>query len=435
MAYNPDEARDDHGKWTHGGGSGHYDKLTVNTILNDPNSEKAGSRSNSDIAKILNARGQEALKALGVASGVINPPKGKVPADPKETNLLSSAVASEIEDELKRGGRDAEDWYTSKMKDAMNIAEQMHPEIKGDPAAKFAFTASMAITSQGETVPSNTRLADQAYEVFEKTGKFPTDVKADAQIMMNNNFGKLNKLITALGVAGTQKFLDQEFTVGELKKLGHTVTGENVGTKVYGSAILGAKIGQGFYQNLNGNFKPLTADMWLMRSWGRLTGTLVGGVDITKPQARFEAALKAEGQKVPKGQEDMVNRAAEIRLAHTKNFYDNREEFDSGKQTKSELVYAAERYEQAVDGIKDQPSGGGQRQHIRDVFDQAQQKLKDAGHPMSIADMQATWWYPEKRLYTKMGSRNTERLNTDYATELRKLAIEKGIKLAIERKA
>jgi len=43
--------------------------------------------------------------------------------------------------------------------------------------------------------------------------------------------------------------------------------------------------------------------------------------------------------------------------------------------------------------------------------------------------MQATWWYPEKRLYSKLGSRNTERINTDYATELGKLATDKGVKL------
>lgn len=58
MTFNPNEARDDHGKWTSGGGSGHYDKLTANTILNGP-SAKPGSRSNSDIAKELNARGKQ----------------------------------------------------------------------------------------------------------------------------------------------------------------------------------------------------------------------------------------------------------------------------------------------------------------------------------------------------------------------------------------
>lgn len=427
MAYNPNEARDNHGMWTRGG---NYDKLSVNDILNNPKSEKPGSRGNSEIAKILNARGQAALKALGIESGVIDPPEGKKGSDPKEDNILSSAIASEIEDELKRGGKDAEDWYTSKMKDAMDIAEKLHPELKNNPAAKFAFTSAMAITSQNQTVQINTKLADQVYTAFEKTGKFPTDIgagKASSQI--NANFVKLNALIEKGGVMGTKKFFDQEFTVGELGKMGYDVTGENKSTKVYGSAVLGPKIGQGFYQNLNGNFQPLTADMWLMRGWGRLTGTLTGTVDVAKPQAKFEAALKAEGKDVPKSQEDMVNLAVRIRLDHTKNFHDNRKDFDSGKLVKSKLIYAAERYEEAVDGIKDQPSGGGQRQHIRDVFDQAQMKLKEAGHPMTIADMQATWWYPEKRLYTKMGSRSTEKLNTDYATEFKKLAEEKGLKL------
>ena len=316
------------------------------------------------------------------------------------------------------------------MKDAMGIAEKMHPEMANNPAAKFAFTAAMAITSQNQTVQINTALADKAYGVFEKTGKFPTDMEAGkAGISINGNFDKLNKLIGTLGVAGAQMFLDKEYTVGDLAKLGQPVSGENVGTKVYGSAILGPKIGQGFYQNLNGNFKPLTADMWLMRGWGRLTGTLTGTVDVTKPQARLEAALKAAGQEVPPTQDKMVKLATDIRLSHTRDFQKNREDFDAGKKAKSELTYAAERYELAVGGIKDQPGSGGERQHIRDVFDQAQQKLADAGHKMTIADMQATWWYPEKRLYTKMGSRNTERLNTDYSTELRKMATEKGVKL------
>jgi hypothetical protein len=420
MTFNPDEPRDAHGRW----GSGAYDALTVNSILNSSEVAKAGSRSNEDIAKELNARGQAALKELGISSGVIDAPS------PKADNIVSSAIASEIANELSRGAaKHADDWYTSKMNDAMSVAEKMHPEMVNNPAAKFAFTAAMAVTSQGETVPSNTRLADKAYEEFAKTGKFPTNMEASAQKMMNNGFDKLNKLIDTTGVAGTQKFLDKEFTVGELTKMGYPITGENMGTKVYGSAILGPKIGQGFYQNLNGNFKPLTADMWLMRSWGRLTGTLTGTSDVAKPKARFEAALKAAGQKVPGTQASMVKKAAEIRLIHTRDFSNDREAFDAGKKAKSELTYAAERYELAVKGIKDQPGSGSQRQHIRDVFDQAQQKLADAGHKMTIADMQATWWYPEKRLYTKMGSRNTERLITDYSTELRKMATGKGVKL------
>lgn len=423
--------RDDHGKWTSGGGTGTYEKLTVNSILNGPQLAKTGSRLAEEIAKELNERGQAALKELGVASGIIESPSGKnATSDPVEDNIISSAIASEIENELTRGGVHADNWYTTKVDEAMSIAQKLHPEMAKSPAAKFAYTAAMAITSQGETVPSNTRLADAAYEVYAKTGKFPTDIEAKAQGMMNGNFEKLNKMIEELGVAGTKKFLDKQFTVKELEAMGYTVGGgEKKTTVVYGSAILGPKIGQGFYQNLNGNYAPLTTDMWFMRGWGRLTGTLTGTVDLAKPQARLEAALKDAGEKIPKDHEGMVKMAEELFSAHERDFKKNRAEYDSGAKTKSEVIYAADRFLQANSGIKDMPASGGQRQHIRDVFEQARQKLKEVGHDMTIADMQATWWYPEKRLYSKMGGRANERINTDYAAALRELAEKKGIKL------
>ena len=46
--------------------------------------------------------------------------------------------------------------------------------------------------------------------------------------------------------------------------------------EVYGSSTLGPKIGNGFWQNLNGNFDPLTIDLWMRRTWGRLTGKSIG---------------------------------------------------------------------------------------------------------------------------------------------------------------
>jgi hypothetical protein len=42
-----------------------------------------------------------------------------------------------------------------------------------------------------------------------------------------------------------------------------------------GAAALGPKIGNGFFMNLYGEFGQLTRDRWLMRTWGRWTGTLV----------------------------------------------------------------------------------------------------------------------------------------------------------------
>jgi hypothetical protein len=38
--------------------------------------------------------------------------------------------------------------------------------------------SALAITSQGEKVSSNVRIADQAYEHFKRNGEFPTNIEA-----------------------------------------------------------------------------------------------------------------------------------------------------------------------------------------------------------------------------------------------------------------
>ena len=67
-----------------------------------------------------------------------------------------------------------------------------------------------------------------------------------------------------------------QHTVKEVKAYTNdTVSGENESEIVYGAAVMGPKIGNGFFANLYGFFEQLTMDRWLIRSWGRLTGTLV----------------------------------------------------------------------------------------------------------------------------------------------------------------
>ena len=39
--------------------------------------------------------------------------------------------------------------------------------------------------------------------------------------------------------------------------------------------MIGPKIGNGFFSNLNGYFDALTMDRWLMRTWGRWSGELL----------------------------------------------------------------------------------------------------------------------------------------------------------------
>jgi hypothetical protein len=396
----------------------------VDILYGDTPAIKANTREVGDIARDLMTRGQKALRALGVKGGRIDGP------DPKTDEIISRAIATEIKAALASSTRNASDWYTRKVEEALTIAALMHPEIATDPIAEMGFTAALAITSQGETVPSNVRLADPIYRIFKETGRFPTEVKAKGGPAMGINFAKLNKLLDERGPEGTREFLHQQFTVGDLKKAGYPIGGENVGTVVYGSAILGPKIGGGFFQNLNRNYSPVTMDLWFMRAWGRLTGSLVGNPDpasLQKQKDRLTTAMEAAGRKVPKTDAALQKQAEEIRITHERDFVKNRKLYDSGEKAKAEITYAAERYLIGLNGINEQPGSGSERVWMRQRVGRAQELLAQEGTTLTAADLQAVWWYPEKDLYAKLGGRDSEAINVDYAGALTELARSKGI--------
>jgi hypothetical protein len=49
------------------------------------------------------------------------------------------------------------------------------------------------------------------------------------------------------------------------------------------------------------------------------------------------------------------------------------------------------------------------------------------GTNITNADLQAIWWYPEKNLYAKMGGRDSEAINVDYASAIADLARKKVV--------
>jgi hypothetical protein len=395
--------------------------LTVNDILHpDTPGMKPRSRNVQDIAKELETRGQGALRELGVENGKI-----ETFDNPEHNEILSRAIASEIKAEMGRGGNTAHNWYTTAIDEAMQHAAAIWPELATDPHARMGFTGALSIASQGETVASNVRLAEKIYEEFRQTGRFPTNVKAKNGPAMNENFDKLNNLLDTMGPEQMRDFLHREMTVKDLANMGHDIGGENMGTKVYGSSILGPKIGQGFFQNLNGNYNPVTMDLWFMRAMGRLTGKLVGG-PMEKPTARFQNALKAEGGRAWKDPEKLTKLAEDIMAKHEKDFKVNRDLYDSKERTKSELTKAADRYLFNQSGINETPKGGGHRDWMRGLVHRARELLSEEGHDLTPADLQAIWWYPEKRLYSKLGGRDSEGINTDYAAVLRQLRAERG---------
>ncbi|HEX4828318.1 MAG TPA: hypothetical protein VFV12_08835, partial [Xanthobacteraceae bacterium] len=396
--------------------------------LHDPSTPKmkAGSRNKEAVARQLELRGARALRALGV--------RGKLTGPSKHDEMLARVIATEIKDEMARGvasgKRVAHDWYTTKIEEAIGIASAIHPEIATDPIARMAFSAGLAITSQGEKVGMNVRHAMRVYERYKETGRFPTNIKAEKQLFMNSSFKKLNELIKRLGPDGARDFLSRQFTVRELEAAsGYKITGENKDTLVNGSAIFGPKIGQGFYQNLTGNFDPVTMDLWFMRGWGRLTNTLTrGAAELQAPLERMRKAMVAARMRPPKDDKELIAKSRAIAAAFERDFAANRKLYDSGKKKKSELVAAAQRVDVNAGGINEQPGSGGRRTWMRAIVNRARELLANEGINITNADLQAIWWYPEKELYAKLGVRGKlEDLNVDYASALRDHARKMGV--------
>jgi hypothetical protein len=191
--------------------------------------------------------------------------------------------------------------------------------------------------------------------------------------------------------------------------------------------MLGPKIGQGFYQNLNGNFTPITMDLWFMRAWGRITNTGVSATGIEDQMTRFVGALKDAGHPVPRKEADRIDLAAKIFKEHERAFAAATKAGTAGDYDKSELILSSERLTYVAEGaMVEAPKNGTQRKWITSVFNRALDKLKqDHGIELTPAGAQATWWWPEKILWEEMGVRGKER-DTDYAKSLKALAKKKG---------
>ena len=326
----------------------------------------------------------------------------------------------------------------------MDTLSLIHPEISTDQNAKFAFTFALANTSNGLKVDKNFELAEKAYQSFKQTGQFPTDIGiGNAGSAINKTFQLYNDMVAEYGTDFVRELFNKKTTVGDLKKAGFNVTGEWVGTEVYGSAIIGPKIGNGFFSNLNGKFDQLTMDRWLRRTWGRWTGTLIGErpdlvSDKTKKIRDIVMRMTAEEKRSFSGlgvnirtrtNQDVIDTANAIQKASM--LPENR---DVMNQTElgANLRKAGNGLAKDVDGQIEAPTAA-ERNRIRKVFNEALTELKQTYPEMTMADLQALLWYPEKRLYD--GARSQEEFENgyedaeapDYANAARNLAQKLGV--------
>jgi hypothetical protein len=317
-------------------------------------------------------------------------------------------------------------WYDEKTRQALAVMALVHPEILTDENARFAFTWALAVTSNGIKVGKNFELAEMVYRRYKSDGKMPSDLAAGtSQEAINNSLSLFNTLRDAWGIDNLRRFAQTEYTIQELKYIVADTDsgGEYASTVVKGAAVLGPKIGNGFFSNLYGDFRSLTMDRWLVRTWGRWTGTLIMPMPVQTQNARtrLQTVITSLTQDERASmasilREAVPKQAAVIDAVEAGGGVDfdalssviQKASMDKEVRAKMNETFAGQEVRKAgnglakyLDGQKEAPAGPGERVRIRGIFTTILQQLQQLPEyaELTMADLQAALWYAEKRLY------------------------------------
>lgn len=310
-------------------------------------------------------------------------------------------------------------WYDEKTQSALAVLSLMHPEIATDKASRGAFITALAVTSNGNKVDSNFKLANEQYEYYKKNGRFDESMEMGKQQSgIKASFALINKLLEkGMKMSDINDFFTSTHNAGDLKyrdsktnKLASLVSGELKDEPVYGATVLGSKIGNGFYMNLWGQFDQLTMDRWFMRTFGRVTGTLIKkDIEKVKEGKKKIDELLSDIKKDKDLYKSLVELTGPISRLSSEKLAFEIEKISANKAKRSvlqsnakldELRKASNNLAKNIRGEKEAPANGSERRFIRNVFKDIQSKLKDEHNvDISMADLQAVLWYPEKVLY------------------------------------
>ena len=370
-----------------------------------------------DVAKRINERS----KSMGA----------RIEPTPENQTKIAKVMAREALHAMQSKGN-AGDWYRQKVDNAMRIAERVYPEVAADPNKANAIKFITAITSNGASVPENSKNTFAAFDEYLKTGKMPDMGFGKEGPAMKKAFALHNDLVEAMGETEFYDFMSQEFTVRELdeigKKYGFKISGEAKDTKLPASVIFGPKIGGGFYQNLQGNYKPLTMDRWFMRTWGRYTGGLI--VEQTA-EAAAKQMNRIRNSVTPEIAADYGYSYDDLMsddiLLEELAYRAHKTYVKSGYKDKTELNKSSKNFVEAQKKVLEQPRTGTERNYMRATVDEALDMLGQQGVNLDRAALQALIWYPEKELYAKLGIGTKKSAPTDYETEFANVARERGV--------
>jgi biotin operon repressor len=381
---------------------------------------------------------------------------------PENVDRIASLMATEAMQALKNDGN-AIGWYDRKLKAAKSVVSLVEPRVTQSPDAEAAFDFALAVTSNGQAVADNFEYALEVFRHFMDNGVMPTDtwIKGGER---NNGMVQAFNFFNAYNASGTnlpiQEFLDGDYTVRDLKEWASgfnerngtnikVPSSEGQNETVKGSFIIGPKIGQGFYQNIRGNYDPLTMDIWWMRMWNRLVGRpFEASKDLGKNRATIREQVKTKNQDaLEKRLTNQTLKELGIKRSDLKNdetldtfvtklesnyqsFFRKRSIELKGTKQKVEkpqlFKSSGTMTKNMVPQLQAQPKGAGERSYMRTVTKAAIEKLRQNGYMIDTADFQALMWYPEKQLFRKLGVAPGRGADNDYLDAAKMLALKEG---------
>jgi hypothetical protein len=353
---------------------------------------------------------QRRVKAAARAAGL----RELNPADPQVRAYVVQQIVAEARDAITRHGN-ALGWYALKVPQMRQVMALTFPELLTDPEAWFTFTYALAATSNGLTVKRNLELAAKAYEHFQKKGTLPTNIgEGTNKKQINKTLAKFNQEVRTRGSRQAYfDFLMTHTTRRGLQEQGYTNIEALIEEDVYGAAILGPKIGNGFFLNLNAVYSQLTADRWFSRTWARFTGTLIlkDRVKIANNRVRLRQAVAGLSRLERDLAESVLGAplarsrfsdpqidalAVEVRRASASEAL----RIPLSEGAIDELRLAGNTLADNLEGERETPLHNTERALMRAVVGEALAALRAEGYTtLTVADLQAMLWYPEKRLY------------------------------------
>jgi hypothetical protein len=411
-----------------------------------------------------------ALQMRAASDGVIQP--GDYSERAKD--IISTVVMDEVQQHMARAALNPKSpnaigWYDAALKRMKGMYSQLFPWLdtkspKYDADKSLVFDAVLGITSQGNDVFENGKMATRVVLMLEQGDTIPDAVKTlkgtfgNQTAAIENNLLKLHELLTRHTPTQLRNLFFKTDTVSNWNKALKqdqslyyngaplSVDGGS-GQKVTGFMVFGPKIGS-FINNLHGDYSTLTADLWYTRTWNRILGRSFKHDPLREGQQfdRFKDFLIEEynrNQAIKKGKEYterveynkkgvakpflygedapdvskkefqqlLENDAAMLELAESLE----KEFRTGGYKVKSDLRRAAKNWVQDRESPLAAPRASLERAFQQSAMEEAQAKLIKAGIDVTIADMQAALWFNEKELFGKYGAAATGAEPADYA--------------------